>query len=596
MNVVYAEFGIRPEDRLVVEQDTAVFYSLLDAFRNGAQPPLYFYGSAEGQLSSEARPSTITPEYYHYTMFEGKTLAEWAREDLKSIARLNPFGNIISMFAQMIGLKSQQESIEKSIELNQLRVALLITSNDKTFGAVEDVYRCLANTSYFVPCIEILPDYPTELQDNVFAHFDAFIFVPSSSTNNYPIAQWKSIFAFYSILVGLELEDPFLASKHVILYDPDNTNFKMERDFYTSLYNNGMSCQSPEDMFFVASSLSKVIECLQSARKVYRRQTLPIYEREPVNFSDKNGKFNVALYLSASSENSEYLHFTRQLAYELANRKFGIVSGGAAQGPMGAIHDALTPTLFEEMELLGSPIANIGIYTRETKLREGIPQDKLTWAYQASDVYYRMQLMEQYSDAFIILPGGKGIMQEISKLMIAKYNNHQTNIHLNYAEQLLRQSGLPCLIELVIRNNAPWAIIDPNQQQVREECSKVEIRQVVVPWTELTTLVTVFTIIVSVSQCLFLAVDIILTLIHSPNLTDFVQWIIGLHFENVFMPHSKELHPLLALHLLSSTIEADKKQTVVVERTFAGKSSFIEYINIEIVELDYVQHCISIIP
>ncbi|CAF4062314.1 unnamed protein product [Rotaria sp. Silwood2] len=596
MNVVYAEFGIRPEDRLVVEQDTAVFYSLLDAFRNGAQPPLYFYGSAEGQLSSEARPSTITPEYYHYTIFEGKTLAEWAREDLKSFARLNPFGNIISMFAQMIGLKSQQESIEKSIELNQLRVALLITSNDKTFGAVEDVYRCLANTSYFVPCIEILPDYPTELQDNVFAHFDAFIFVPSSSTNNNPIAQWKSIFAFYSILVGLELEDPFLANKHVIFYDPDNTNFKVERNFYTSLYNNGMSCQSPEDMFFVASSLSEVIERLQSARKVYRRQTLPIYEREPVNFSDKNGKFNVALYLSASSENSEYLHFTRQLAYELANRKFGIVSGGAAQGPMGAIHDALTPTLFEEMELLGSPIANIGIYTRETKLREGFPQDKLTWAYQASDVYYRMQLMEQYSDAFIILPGGKGIMQEISKLMIAKYNNHQTDIHLNYAEQLLCQSGLPCLIELVIRNNAPWAIIDPNQQQVREECSKVEIRQVVVPWTELTTLVTVFTIIVSVSQCLFLAVDIILTLIHSPNLTDFVQWIIGLHFENVFMPHSKELHPLLALHLLSSTIEADKKQTVVVERTFAGKSSFIEYINIEIVELDYVQHCISIIP
>ncbi|CAF4845617.1 unnamed protein product, partial [Rotaria sp. Silwood2] len=60
------------------------------------------------------------------------------------------------------------------------------------------------------------------------------------------------------------------------------------------------------------------------------------------------------------------------------------------------------------------------------------------------------------------------------------------DIHLNYAEQLLCQSGLPCLIELVIRNNAPWAIIDPNQQQVREECSKVEIRQVVVPWTELT--------------------------------------------------------------------------------------------------------------
>ena len=328
-----------------------------------------------------------------------------------------------------IGFKAQEEIIEKITTLDQLRVTLLIASNDKNSVAAEDLRKCLANTPNFIPCIEILPDYPTEFQDKVFAYSDAFVFVPNSSDITEPLTQWKSIFAFYAMLVGLELEDPFLSNKQVVLYDPDGTNFNAERDFYTNLYNNGMSSQSPDDMFFVASSLDEVVEGLQSAQNGYRRQQLPVYERELVKLPNKNGKFNVALYLSASSENSEYLHFTRHLAYELANKNFDIVSGGAAQGPMGAIHDALTPKLLEEMQLLDQPVSNIGIYTRETKLREGILQGKLTWAYQASDFYHRMELMEQCSDAFIILPGGKGIMQEIAKLMIAKYKSHQTVVN-----------------------------------------------------------------------------------------------------------------------------------------------------------------------
>ncbi|CAF4382236.1 unnamed protein product [Rotaria sp. Silwood2] len=58
------------------------------------------------------------------------------------------------------------------------------------------------------------------------------------------------------------------------------------------------------------------------------------------------------------------------------------------------------------------------------------------------------------------------------------------DIHVDYAEQLLCRSYLPCLIELVIRNNALSTIIDQNNQQARNNCSKVETLQIVEPWIE----------------------------------------------------------------------------------------------------------------
>ncbi|CAF3802849.1 unnamed protein product [Rotaria sordida] len=58
------------------------------------------------------------------------------------------------------------------------------------------------------------------------------------------------------------------------------------------------------------------------------------------------------------------------------------------------------------------------------------------------------------------------------------------DIHVNYAEQFLCQSRLPCLVELIIRDDALSTIIDQNQQQAKENCSKVETLQIVEPWIE----------------------------------------------------------------------------------------------------------------
>jgi hypothetical protein len=55
------------------------------------------------------------------------------------------------------------------------------------------------------------------------------------------------------------------------------------------------------------------------------------------------------------------------------------------------------------------------------------------------------------------------------------------HIHLDYAEQLLYRSHLPCLLELIIRHDALVAIIADNNEQARDNCVKVERLIIVEP-------------------------------------------------------------------------------------------------------------------
>ena len=58
------------------------------------------------------------------------------------------------------------------------------------------------------------------------------------------------------------------------------------------------------------------------------------------------------------------------------------------------------------------------------------------------------------------------------------------DIHMDYAEQLLCRTRLPCLIELIIRNDALLTIINKDQQQAKDNCSKVETLTIVEPCME----------------------------------------------------------------------------------------------------------------
>ena len=98
----------------------------------------------------------------------------------------------------------------------------------------------------------------------------------------------------------------------------------------------------------------------------------------------------------------EYLEAARRLGALLAERRIGLVYGGASVGMMGAVADAV---------LTGGGEV-IGVIPHALVQRE-LAHDHLTELRVVADMHERKALMAQLSDAMIALPGGFGTFKEL---------------------------------------------------------------------------------------------------------------------------------------------------------------------------------------
>jgi len=98
----------------------------------------------------------------------------------------------------------------------------------------------------------------------------------------------------------------------------------------------------------------------------------------------------------------EYLEAARRLGGLLAERRIGLVYGGASVGMMGAVADAALKG--------GGEV--IGVIPHALVQRE-LAHDHLTELRVVADMHERKALMAQLSDAMIALPGGFGTFEEL---------------------------------------------------------------------------------------------------------------------------------------------------------------------------------------
>ncbi len=116
---------------------------------------------------------------------------------------------------------------------------------------------------------------------------------------------------------------------------------------------------------------------------------------------------NVCVYCgSRTPKDPDLIQVANQLGEFLAQNKLGLVYGGGNVGVMGKIADTvidrnghvigIIPTALKEREVL-----HLGI--SET--------------YETPDMHTRKALMEQKSDAFVILPGGFGTLDEFFEIL-----------------------------------------------------------------------------------------------------------------------------------------------------------------------------------
>lgn len=109
---------------------------------------------------------------------------------------------------------------------------------------------------------------------------------------------------------------------------------------------------------------------------------------------------------SSAGNNSDYLDLAAQIGREIAGRNWGIVYGGAKIGMMGTVADTA----------LAKNGQVIGVIPTQLKKKE-VAHTGLTDLHETQDMHTRKALMESLSDAFLVLPGGFGTLDEFFEIL-----------------------------------------------------------------------------------------------------------------------------------------------------------------------------------
>lgn len=238
---------------------------------------------------------------------------------------------------------------------------------------------------------------------------DAFLFTPGATL--------EDLFKAVSIFVGYQTLDRHLEGKPTVLLNADGS-WNALSSLLSHLNKLGTVRQNHEEYLLCAKDSTAVVDILERARM----QGIPDVGREHTGATagptfetplpaDHFG--NVCVFCSASITDPAYLNDGYQLGKMLADSRMGCVSGAGNSGIMGEV-------------VRGS--VDAGGWTGGSNVPhiielEGLPVG-LSSFWLKPDIYTRMEVMIDNSDAFVIFPGGAGTVQEMLALMIFK---HQGN-------------------------------------------------------------------------------------------------------------------------------------------------------------------------
>lgn len=234
---------------------------------------------------------------------------------------------------------------------------------------------------------------------------DAFVFTPGATL--------EDLFKAISIFVGYQTLDRNLAGKPTVVLNSDGS-WDAIFGLLAHLQRMGTIRQDYRDYLLCAREAGGVLAALDQARLLglpgvgrvrVVESAVSSYESAPVG----RHAGNVCVFCSASIEEAGYLGDGEAFGRLLAESHFGCVSGAGNSGVMGAV---VRGAVGAGGWAAGSNVPHI-------IEMEGLPEGLASFWLRA-DIYTRMEVMIEKSDAFVIFPGGAGTVQEMLALMIFK--------------------------------------------------------------------------------------------------------------------------------------------------------------------------------
>ncbi|WP_411828001.1 LOG family protein [Luteolibacter sp. AS25] len=235
---------------------------------------------------------------------------------------------------------------------------------------------------------------------------EAFVFTPGASL--------EDLFKAISIFVGYQTLDKNLENKPTVLLNSDHSWDKLY-GVLEHLNEMGTIQQNAREYLLETNYVEGVLELLEEAREnglpdVGRERTGEVAGESFETPLPEGHIGNVCVFCSASIKKEGYLSDGYEFGKQLAENSLGCVSGAGSSGIMGEV-------------VRGS--VDAGGWTGGSNVPhiielEGLP-DGLSSFWLKPDIYTRMEIMIERSEAFVIFPGGAGTVQEMLALMIFKH-------------------------------------------------------------------------------------------------------------------------------------------------------------------------------
>jgi hypothetical protein len=242
---------------------------------------------------------------------------------------------------------------------------------------------------------------------------DAFVFTPGATL--------EDLFKAVSIFVGYQTLDKNLRGKATVILNSDGSWDPFFR-LLNHLHELGTIRQNYRDYLLLASAPEDVLPALDRVRS----NGLPDAFSGHAPAAGKSGKVEsfdqepqvplegkVCVFCSASLQDPAYLADGRALGRALAENNLGCVSGAGNSGVMGEV-------VYGAVEAGGWTGGSNVPHIIEL---EGLPAG-LSSFWLRPDIYTRMEIMIERSDAFVIFPGGAGTVQEMLALLIFAQQRH----------------------------------------------------------------------------------------------------------------------------------------------------------------------------
>lgn len=284
---------------------------------------------------------------------------------------------------------------------------------------------------------------------------DAFVFTPGATL--------EDLFKAASIFVGYQTLDRNLAGKATVIlnndgaWDPFFSVLDHLRELGTIKQDHRkflLEAERPEDVLPLLVRVHGAGLPDAGREKEYEGASSHSESFETPLPGDLVG--NVCVFCSASLHDPAYLADGYALGKSLAENQFGCVSGAGKSGIMGEV----VRGAYEAGGWTG------GSNVPHIIELEGLPEGLSTF-WLRGDIYTRMEVMIENSDAFVIFPGGSGTVQELLALLIFQQQRNRLMegkpiVIFNRLDSSGKRFFTP-LIELIRQHSEPGAFIVVNE-------------------------------------------------------------------------------------------------------------------------------------